>query len=422
MNFEQLQPFFQTVQELVFLYPFTMSWIWMAGAVIFYLFRERRQLSPDEMPALRHTPMVTLLIPCHNEGQQIEETVASFVHINYPPEKFEVIAVNDGSTDDTAEKLNHLIEKYPFIRVVHLTENKGKALALRTGCLMAKGDVIVCIDGDAILEPNAIAWLVDRLLIHPKVGVVTGNPRIRNRTTLLGKVQVGEFSVIIGLIKRTQSVYGRLFTISGVVAAFRKEALHDIGYWSPEMLTDDIDITWKLQQAGWYVRYAPNAVCWILMPETLRGLWRQRLRWAQGAGETALKYGLGLFTKDGQRMLPILLEYMFSVIWAHAVLITGVGMLIETLYSYNIDLGIVRFMPSHWAVLMGGTFFLQSLVSMTLESRYEPQIFKYFLWMIWYPMAYWLIMAITSCLGLYRALFFGRKKLATWISPDRGLS
>lgn len=422
MIFEQLQPFFQTVQELVFLYPFTMSWIWMAGAVIFYLFRERRQLNPDDMPVLRHTPMVSLLIPCHNEGKQIEETVASFVDTNYPADKFEVIAVNDGSTDDTAEKLNNLVEKYPFIRVVHLTENKGKALALRTGCLMAKGEVIVCIDGDAILEPNAIAWLVDRLLIHPKVGAVTGNPRIRNRTTLLGKVQVGEFSVIIGLIKRTQSVYGRLFTISGVVAAFRKEALHDIGYWSPEMLTDDIDITWKLQQSGWYVRYAPNAVCWILMPETLKGLWRQRLRWAQGAGETALKYGSGLFSKNGQRMLPILLEYLFSIIWAHAVLITGIGMLIEALYSYNIDLGIVRLIPSHWGVLMGGTFFLQSLVSMTLESRYEPKIFKYFLWMIWYPMFYWLIMAITSCLGIYRALFLGRKKLATWISPDRGLS
>lgn len=422
MTIDQLKIFFHTVQELVFLYPFTMSWIWMAGAIMFYLFRERGQLYPDDMPNLKHIPMVTLLIPCHNEGKQIDETIASLVHTNYPVEKFEVIAVNDGSTDDTAEKLDKLTEQYPFLRVVHLTENKGKALALRTGCLIARGEVIVCIDGDAILEPNAVAWLVDRLLIHPKVGAVTGNPRIRNRTTLLGKLQVGEFSVIIGLIKRTQSVYGRLFTLSGVVAAFRKEALHNIGYWSPEMITDDIDITWKLQQSGWYVRYAPNAVCWILMPETLKGLWRQRVRWAQGAGETALKYGLRVFSKDGQRMLPILFEYLFSVIWAHAVLITGCGILIGALSSYDFDLGIVRFTPSHWGFLMGVTFFLQSLVSMSLERRYEPDIFKYFPWMIWYPMIYWLIMALTSCLGLYRAIFLGRKKLATWISPDRGLS
>jgi len=186
------------------------------------------------------------------------------------------------------------------------------------------------------------------------------------------------------------------------------------------MLTDDIDITWKLQQSGWFVRYAPNAVCWILMPETLKGLWRQRVRWAQGAGETALKYGLRLFSKDGQRMLPILFEYLFSMIWAHAILITGCGILIEALYSF--DLGLVWTVPSHWSVLMGVTFFLQSLVAMSLERRYEPDIFKYFLWMIWYPMIYWLIMAVTSCLGLYRAIFFGRKKLATWVSPDRGLS
>ena len=121
-------------------------------------------------------------------------------------------------------------------------------------------------------------------------------------------------------------------------------------------------------------------------------------------------------------MLPILFEYLFSVIWAHAVLITGCGILIEALYSFDFDLGIVRFTPSHWGFLMGVTFFLQSLVSMSLERRYEPDIFKYFPWMIWYPMIYWLVMALTSCLGLYRAIFLGRKKLATWGSPDRGLS
>lgn len=422
MDIEQLRTFFISVQEIVFLYPFAMSWIWMAGAILFYLFRERNQKHPDDYPDLQETPFVSVLVPCHNEGALIEETIASLEKTNYPFDRFEVIAVNDGSTDDTADKLNRLAGRYPFLKVIHLAENKGKALALKTGCLLAKGEMIVCIDGDALLEPNAVAWLVDRLQLHSQVGAVTGNPRIRNRSTLLGRLQVGEFSIIIGLIKRTQSVYGRLFTVSGVVAAFRKEALHDVGYWSPEMITDDIDITWKLQRAGWYVRYAPNALCWILMPETLPGLWKQRLRWAQGAGETAIKYGFSLFSKDGWRMLPILIEYAFSVIWAHTIIITGCAMIIEAVYRYTIELGIVRLVPSHWALLMGITFFLQSLVAMTMERRYEPKIFSKYLWMIWYPLVYWSIMAVTSCLGFYRAIFLGRKKLATWVSPDRGLS
>lgn len=121
------------------------------------------------------------------------------------------------------------------------------------------------------------------LIQYPHVGAVTGNPRIRTRSTLIGRIQVGEFSSIIGLIKRTQRIYGRVFTVSGVIAAFRRQALADVGYWSPDMITEDIDISWKLQLRHWDIFFEPRALCWILMPETLRGLWKQRLRWAQGA-------------------------------------------------------------------------------------------------------------------------------------------
>ena len=98
-----------------------------------------------------------------------------------------------------------------------------------------------------------------------------GNPRIRNRTSLLARLQVGEYSAIVGLIKRAQTIFGWVFTVSGVVCAFRKRALHDAGWWSPATLTDDVDITWRVQMAGWPVVYEPKALCWILMPETLGG-------------------------------------------------------------------------------------------------------------------------------------------------------
>ena len=80
---------------------------------------------------------------------------------------------------------------------------------------------------------------------------MTGNPRIRNRSTLLGRVQVGEFSSIIGMIKRAQRTFGRLFTVSGAITAFRKSAVHEVGYWSPNMLTEDIDISTSALGDGW---------------------------------------------------------------------------------------------------------------------------------------------------------------------------
>src|SRR3546814_10473652 len=114
------------------------------------------------------------------------------------------------------------------------------------------------MDGDAMLTPNAAAWLVQPRIEQSRVGAVTGNPRMRNRSSLLGQVQVGEFASIIGLIKRTQRVYGRIFTVSGVVAAFRRRALDHVGYWSLDMITEDIDISWKLQRDHWTIFYEPD--------------------------------------------------------------------------------------------------------------------------------------------------------------------
>lgn len=415
-----LQNFARVIQEIVFLYPFAMSWIWMAGGLLFYFLRERERTGPDTLPKLSFTPRVSILIPCHNEEAQIEETITALEKTNYPGE-WEVIAINDGSTDNTPAILDELTRRYPFLRVVHLAENKGKALALKTGALMARGKFLVGIDGDALLEPHAVSWLTARLEMRPQIGGVTGNPRIRNRSTLLGRLQVGEFTTIIGLIKRTQMNYGKIFTMAGVIAAFKKKALHDVGYWSPDMVTDDIDVTWKLQSSGWYVLFEPTAVCWILMPETLKGLWNQRLRWAQGSAEAALKYGLSFFSAKGRRMLPILIEYLLSLIWAHSVLLTIALIIIEMMTGFTLETGIEGIIPSYWAVLLGLTFLLQSFVSMMLERRYEPTIFRYYFWMVWYPFGYWLIIASTAVAGLYKAMFRGRKKLATWVSPDRGV-
>lgn len=104
------------------------------------------------------------------------------------------------------------------------------------------------------------------LLNFPRIGAVTGNPRILNRSSILGKLQVGEFSSIIGLIKRAQRTYGRIFTVSGVIAAFRKTALVRVGFWSDDKITEDIDISWKLQMDHWDIQYIPQALCYIYMP------------------------------------------------------------------------------------------------------------------------------------------------------------
>ncbi|WP_022971636.1 glycosyltransferase, partial [Xanthomonas maliensis] len=227
---------------------------------LYYFFRRERNARPrNNPPALGQYPFASLLIPCHNESDNLDETIGSALSQRYPD--FEVIAINDGSRDDTGARLDVLAAQHPRLRVIHLDRNLGKANALRMGALAARSEYLICIDGDAMLEEFAMHWMIWHLSSGPRVGAVTGNPRIRNRSTLLGRLQVAEFSSIIGMIKRAQRVYGRIFTVSGVIAGFRRTALHRIGYWADDMMTEDIDISWRLQLDHWDIRYEPNALC-----------------------------------------------------------------------------------------------------------------------------------------------------------------
>jgi len=407
----------QVLLSYVFWYPLVMSVVWMAGAAVFWWRRERTQPRWDEPVPLADPPPISVLIPCFNEEENAEETITHALGLDYP--ELEVIAINDGSRDGTAAVLERLATLHPRLRVIHLAENQGKAVALRTGALLARHEILVCIDGDALLDRHAAHWLVRHFVEKPGVAAVTGNPRIRNRSTILGRVQVGEFSCIVGTIKRAQKTFGRIFTVSGVITAFRRSAVHQVDYWSTDVLTEDIDITWKLYRAGWDVLFEPRALTWILMPETLRGLWKQRLRWATGGAQTLLK-NLDAWLQPAQRLLwPLLLEMMASAVWAYA-------MLALWLVGLALPAGIVPavsspLVPQSGGVLLGTVCLLQFVFSTWVDARYDRGLGKTLFWMIWYPVAYWIIGAATTIVAYPSVIARRRGARARWDSPDRGI-
>ena len=411
------------VQGLLFFtyfYPLFMAYLWIFGGLYYRFHWEKHDGESWENPnPLPFYPNVTILLPCHNEGDLAIETIGFLLEQNYP--NFDVIAINDGSTDNTGEVLDVLAEKHDRLRVIHLATNQGKAMALNTAALMTDSEYLVCIDGDALLDKHATHWLMSHFVKSPRVGAVTGNPRIRNRTSLLGKIQVGEFSCIIGMIKRAQRIYGRVFTVSGVVVAFRKAALQRVGYWSADMITEDIDVSWRLQLNHWDVRYEPNALCWILMPETLRGLWRQRTRWAQGGAETYMRYIGSMLRWKKRRMWPVAIEYIVSVFWSYTLFCIFILWLLGKIIVLPDYLFIKTLLPGWTGVILGGTCLLQFAVSLLIDSRYEKGITRYYYWMVWYPLAYWVLNVLTTVFGAPKAIFKKKGKRATWTSPDRGL-
>lgn len=414
-------PIDKSIEEFIYYYPLFMAYIWMFGAIIFCVRYEWHQPKLPPFENMTDLPSVSILIPCYNEGENVRETIGILEQQHYP--NFEIIAINDGSKDNTLEILHELAEKYSNLRVVNLATNQGKAMGLRTAALLAKSEILVCIDGDALLSPDAVGWMVRHFQENPNVGAVTGNPRIRNRSTLLGRIQVGEFSAIVGMIKRAQRSYGKVFTVSGVIAAFRKTALHNVGYWSNDMITEDIDISWKLQLAGWTIRFEPNALCWVLMPETLNGLWKQRVRWSQGGSEVLLRYFHDLFHWSSRGMWLLYAECLISVMWAFLILCHLLFAPIEFLTS-TANESLHELSPSWTSMLLSVTCLFQFGVSLAIDSRYESQtggVARYYYWMVWYPIVYWLMNVGTTIVGTVRAIKKKRGQRAVWVTVDRGL-
>lgn len=409
-----------TLLGFIFYYPLFMSSLWIIGAIFFYYKNEKPYLT-HTIPELRPNeswPGVSILVPCYNEGENAIETITYALNVDYP--EFEVIAINDGSKDDTLEILLNLAKDNPKLKVVNLAENQGKALGLQAGALLAKYEYLIGIDGDALIDKYCPYWMVKHFIRYPEVAAVTGNPRIRNRSTLLGKIQVGEFSSIVGMIKRAQRSFGRIFTVSGVITGFRKAAVHEVGYWSPDMLTEDIDVTWKLQRNGWDVRFEPRALVWILMPETLSGLWKQRLRWAMGGVQVMFKNFTVLFRPKQTHLWGLMVELMLSTLWAYSMI------LVFAVWFMSLFIPINYVMPSHspilpdeTSIILIGACLIQFAVSKWLDGHYDEGLGKNYFWMIWYPFAYWLLNLFTAVTAVPKVLF-GKKGRARWVSPDRG--
>jgi biofilm PGA synthesis N-glycosyltransferase PgaC len=379
--FSGLEHLWQNVLDFAFFYPLVMAYVWMTGALLYYFRYECRRADYRQPPVLPEYPLVSILVPCYNEAAHAETTLRALADLHYP--NFEVLAVNDGSTDRTGDILNDLARQLPRLRVVHLAANQGKALALKSGALAARGEFLVCIDGDALLDHYAVTWIMEHFLRNPRVGAVTGNPRIRTRSTLLGRIQVGEFSAIVGLLKRAQRVYGRVFTVSGVICAFRRRALHQVGYWREDTLTEDIDISWRLQLRHWDVRFEPRALCWVLMPETLVGLFRQRLRWAVGGAEALKRYFRPLWRWKSRRMWGIGAEYLFSLVWSYAMLAMLAAGLLDFVSGHP---AVPRLSPRWPALMLGLTCLLQFAVSLFIDRRYDHGSWKSWFSLIWYPL------------------------------------
>ncbi len=241
--------------------------------------------------AKRYEPGVSFVVPAKNEGDNIYETIRRFGAVDYPKDKIEVIAINDGSTDRTLDEMRRaaddLRDKVARVEVVDWKKNRGKRHGMHEGVVRATNDIIIFVDSDSFVEPGSVRHLVKHF-VDPRVGAVSGHTNVYNRdTNLLTKMQSIRYYISFRIFKSAESVFGAVTCSPGCLSAYRRsylmefidEWLHQTFLGAPCTFGDDRSLTNFVLQREHKAVYSPEAKAYTVVPDTFRQYVKQQQRW-----------------------------------------------------------------------------------------------------------------------------------------------
>jgi poly-beta-1,6-N-acetyl-D-glucosamine synthase len=360
---------------------------------------------------------VSVLIPAYNEEAVIVTSVRAALHSDYP--QLEVLVLDDGSTDDTEAAAIEAAAGDSRFRVLRDPVNRGKAEQLNVGFTRARHGLVIVTDADTHMHPHAIRYLVARIESSPVLAAVGGGPHVTNRDRLICAMQVLEAAAIIGLIRRTQSLTGRVGVVAGVLAVFRRDRVMAVGGYDGRMATEDIDLTWRLLIAGWQTAYEPHALVGMQVPSRLPALWAQRKRWARGQGEVLHTHLREVCRWRNHRMWLLGLESLSSLIWVFCVLCSLVLTVLNLLFGQHLGLfgaGLA------WGVAISIVATVQLIVALALRYPYDHWDVRAMLLGPIYPLLFWLVSASAAINQQLTALIRGpQERRVVWDIPREPL-
>lgn len=312
------------------------------GGFLYYYKMERQ----DPNIPLEEYPFVSVMVPAHNESAVIQRTVRALLRFDYPQDRYEIIVINDNSSDDTAEKLAAVQAEFPDRKLIVVnTDNqiggKGKSNALNIGFSVAKGTVLAIYDADNTPEPRALRILVEHLMADESLGAVIGKFRTRNRNASL----LTRFVNIETLAHQCMNQAGRWFyfglcTIPGTNFVIHRHIIEKIGGWDPQALSEDTEISFRIYRMGYKIRQVPQAVTWEQEPFRLDIWMKQRTRWAMGNLYVLMNNFKYVFDKNAGKMrLDVLYYTLVYVLMATALICSDTIFVLGVLGYCHVSLG-----------------------------------------------------------------------------------
>lgn len=344
-------------------------------------------------------PRVSVLIPAYNEEIVIEKTIQSMTKLNYPKDKIEIIIINDHSSDQTGDIADCYAAKYDYIKVVHNRppfSGKGKSGALNMGLKEATGEVIVVYDADNQPEPNAVQNLAITLMKDKSIAAVVGKFRVINaQKNLLTRFINIETITFQWLAQAGRWFWFRLTTIPGTNFAIRKSVLDELGGWDERALSEDTELSIRVYNAGYEIRFNPAAITWEQEPETWKVWWKQRTRWARGNIYVIGKYLLSFKQLKNKRVFIDLIYYLLTyALFFIGILISHSIFLVNFIIDLEISIG-----PVSYVLLIVGFLLFVTEVFLALSMEKGQATWRNLLLVVLMYIIYsqmWLILIINA--------------------------
>lgn len=265
-----------------FIYMFLSPWY--DTAIVIRRLKYRKQI-------MSYQPRVSVIIPAWNEEIGLIHTVESVLKSSY--HNLEVVIVNDGSTDSSDSLMRDFTANYNKSEntkkiIYHYQGNGGKGSALNKGIQLSSGEIILTVDADGIVSQDAVKNFV-AYFADPKVMGAVGNVKVANTDSVIGVTQCLEF-IFSFYFKKADALMGSIYIIGGAAGAFRREVFDILGPYSEGNITEDIELTVRMQKAGMKIIYAPDAVVYTEGASDIKGLMKQRLRWKRGRIDTFIEH------------------------------------------------------------------------------------------------------------------------------------
>ncbi|MBN2411741.1 glycosyltransferase family 2 protein [candidate division KSB1 bacterium] len=291
-------PFSHTILDILFLLSVSITWLMIVYQfflmVAGYRYRtkitaEQREIEASEM---KFVP-VSVMIPAHNEGLVIERTLDRLSKLDYPSHLIEIVVVNDASSDQTAQIVQQRSDKDPRIKLLNLPgkSGHGKAYALNAGLRECSHDIVAIYDADNNPQPDSIQILVSHLQRDDSLAAVIGKFRTINRSknwlTRFINIETMAFQWILQAGRFQAS---KVTILPGTNYIIKKSVLEECGGWDEKAITEDSEISVRIYQLGYKIKFVPLSVTWEQEPEKLSTWIRQRTRWVRGNNYVLKKF------------------------------------------------------------------------------------------------------------------------------------